>query len=219
LSHPKLVGALLAWLPIKLGLLRSPQVIPRPDTLADVLIDEGDLPEPARAAILGPVSEAVSLGFEDPIFECARSEGMPIAGVSARGYHPTGHYIFQFVFLLAADGQTLVEQHFVSFFGDGATLASSNGRPRFDRPPTAEAYYHPGLPIPALLASHEDRLASRPGPPILVNTRAALIREVDAMMDRFFEYMLARGLYEEVPEMAESGRRVRRRTCHDPDAD
>lgn len=198
LSYPRVIRGAIAWLPLKFGLLSwKPQIIPHADTIADHMVSESQLPDFAKPFISESVANAATLGFIDPTFECIESQGRRVVGVCARCCHTSGRYIFQSLFSFAGPAHSS-EQHVVSFFEGGVTLASSNGHPKFDRHPSAEAYYYPNCKLSALLASHDAKLAQRVTSPIIVSETDKLIKMVDAMRDRFLDYMLSRGLYEEI---------------------
>lgn len=199
-SHPHGALAALVWLPMKLGLVRLPiPLTPRPNTISDMFVEERDLPEPARAAVPPSVAEAAFLGFEDPVFEVRQTRGKPITGVCVRCRHNDHRYIFQSLYSFTGAAYA-AEQHIVSFFKDGSTLATSNGRPKFDQHPASEAFYHPGRPLPDLLETHRQALSSRWVSLVPVKSREDLIRQVDAMSDRYFDFMVSRGVFKEVAE-------------------
>lgn len=200
-SHPHGALAALVWLPMKLGLVRLPiPLTPRPDTVSDMLVEERDLPEPARTAILSSVVEATSLGFEDPVFEVLQTQGKPITGLCVRCRHNDHRYFLQGVCSFAGSAYA-AEQYVVSIFKDGSTLATSNGRPKFDQHPASEASYYPGRPLSDLLETHRQALSRRCGPLVPVKSREDLIRQVDAMSDRYFDFMVSRGVFKEVAEL------------------
>jgi hypothetical protein len=202
--HPHRAKAALMWLPMKFGLVQlSVPPIPRPESIGDLLVEEQDLPSPARSIISDSIASARLLGFEDPIFNLylTRSRGQSLTGVCARCRHRDRRFIFQ---SLCSFNQSALsaEQQIVSFFADGSTLATSNGRPKYNRQPTSEAYYYLGKPLTALLEAHRAALANHQDSPVPVGSRTELIRRVDAMTVRFFDFMVGRGVFEEAVEPA-----------------
>jgi len=198
LSHPRLAQGVVVWALVRLGIARmqSP-IMPRPDSIADLEVDDSEIPEPARTSVLSSVAEAASLGFVDPAYELVQTGGLPVTGVCVRCRHRDRRSILTALCSFAGALRSC-ELHVVSFFEDGSTHATVGGRPKYDRHPSSDASYHPGKPLPELLKAHEEILAGRSARPIPVGTREELVRRVDAMSDRFFDFLAGRGVLEQV---------------------
>lgn len=202
ISYPKTALAAFAWMPIKLGLFRLPTpIMPRPDSISETFVDEREIPEQARTVILASISRAEALGFLEPTFELMRTRGKVTTGTCVRCRHRDGRFIFQSVFSFN-ERLSAGEQQILSFFDDGSVVATTNGRPKYDRHPKVAAYFHPGMRLPDLLDAHVRTLANRSATPVFINTREELIRQIDALSDRFFDDMIGRGIFEEVPSDA-----------------
>lgn len=202
LAHRNKVGAALIWLPLRIGLIRwQPQTISFPDSIRDLAVDIDELPDPARSHMAAALSALSNLGFVDPLIERNSSTGgtgEKFTGACLRTRHEGGQVILQTVFCFGETGISEGQEQLVTFLDEENVLATVKGRRTFDRIPGSSGTYHQDVDLSELLSLHEDRLSKLERAPMMIRSKDDMIRNVDAMARRYFDYMLKRGVFVEV---------------------
>ena len=208
LGHRYSFFAILLWLPMKLGLIpvRLP-LVPRPNSINDNAVDPESLPELVRTIIRDAIEDDEKLGFIDPICECRSprsTDGPQSLGVCVRSYHRNGRCLVQHFVAAQSTGIANREDSVVSFFDSGRAMGTTNGSRNFDSQPGHLRQFLPNAKVAELLRAYEHRLQLDSTEPLRISSRQDLVREMDAFTNRFFDYMIQRGLYEEAKLSEES---------------
>jgi hypothetical protein len=201
LCGSRVLGA-IGWLQAKItfGLLdRQTMDAPKP-FLAD-LCDVACLPDRIRNSLLEIVEDAKVLGFDHATFSISRSTGIPCIGGAVRMRHPSGDVILQSV---ASSAGPLMrrETHLISASYSGFSLetyATSNGGPKYKRPPGAHAQYFRGCELSVLLKRHRDWPILRSAEFIRILTLQELGEVMDEMAAKYYRTMIERGIIEPEP--------------------
>jgi hypothetical protein len=200
LCGSNVLGA-VGWFQAKItfGLLdRQTMDAPKP-FLAD-LCDVACLPDRIRSFLLEIVNDAKLLGFDHATFSIARSTGVPCIGGAVRMRHPSGDIIVQSV--ASAVGPLMRgETHLISASYSSTSLetyATSNGGPKYRRPPGTHAQYFRGCGLPLLLQRHRDWPILRSVELIRILTLQELGEVMDEMAAKYYRTMIERGIL--VPE-------------------
>ncbi len=202
LGYPNRALPALMWLPLRVGLIRwKPQTISFPDSIRDLAVDIDDLPEPARSHMIGALSALSEHGFVDPLIEHNTSTGVTgekLTGACLRARHVTGQMILQTIFCFSETGISDGQEQLVTFLDEDNALATVNGRRTFNRIPSSSTTYHQNIDLNGLLVLHKEKLSKLKKAPVLIRSKGDMIRNVDAMMKRYFDHMLKRGVFVEV---------------------
>lgn len=201
LCGSRVLGA-IGWLQAKItfGLLDR-QTMDAPNPFLDDLCDVACLPEGIRRFLVEIVDDAKALGFDHSTFSIARSTGVPCIGGAVRMRHPSGDLILQSV-ASAAGPLMRGETHIISASRSSANLetyATSNGGPKYKRPPGSHAQYFRGCELPVLLQRHRDWPLLRSIEPIRILTLQELGEVMDEIATRYYRTMINRGIFEPEP--------------------
>ena len=208
IGHRYPIVAILLWLPMKLGLIPvSLPLVPRPNSINEMIVDADSLPEPARSIIRNKIEDDEGLDFIDPICEwrSPRSAGGQLSlGIRVTAYHRNGRCLVAHVLTVQPTGIAHSEDSVVSYFNSGRGISTTNGSRNFDPSPGVLRHSLPNAKVVELLRAHECLLQSESAEPLKISSRQDMVREMDAFQNRFFDYMIQRGLYEETAQLEES---------------
>lgn len=204
MSHPRTFAGLGTWILLKTGLKRwQPQIIFVTDSILEGTTDIEKLPFPAKAYVTSVCNDLESHGFVEPMLESSPStgvEGELLLGTCLRARHTSGMFILQSLLGLHENGYKRAEHQLVSFRNHDRTFASTNGRQTLNRIPGSAAMYYPQTNLQTLIQKHESQLKSISDSVIRMNSNQDMARMVDALQERFFRHMVARGIYTEIDQ-------------------
>lgn len=202
MSHPRTFAGLATWIQLKTGLKHwQPQTVFVTDSILEVTTDIEALPSPAKAYVTSVCNNLESHGFVEPLLESSPSTGVEgdlLLGTCLRARHTSGMFILQSLLGLHESGRKRAEYQLVSFQNHERTFASSNGRQTLDRIPGSTAMYYPQANLRTLIQKHEAQLKLISDSVIRINSNQDMARMVDALQERFFRHMVARGIYSEI---------------------
>jgi hypothetical protein len=198
--YPRSVLAALIWIPLKLGVMRWQQIIPCPDSGGVDAVSMDALPEPARSHVRSVLPQFAESGYVDPLFECLQSSGLAgeVTRVAVRMRHESGSHLLRSLFGFATGGARQTQEQLLTFLPDSATTGTTNARPTFDHIPRASETYHPGKTLHELVEIHQRKLVDLADQWTVLRDRSDMIREVDALSDRYFAHMVHRGVMREI---------------------
>ncbi len=198
--------AALLWLPIRLRFIRwKPPIFTRPESVADALVPVHDLPQSMRSAMHAVIDQLAGTDYVDPIIELQESTGCPgeeTVTVVLRARHRNGQQLFHSAISVDDNSHRVSETLLMTFFPDSRTIGTSDGRKTLDRAPGASATYHPSATLEQLESFHSRKLQERFEQPILLQSTTDVIREIDSLMDRYFQHMTERGVLTECDTQA-----------------
>ncbi|NND99481.1 MAG: hypothetical protein HKN47_19375 [Pirellulaceae bacterium] len=195
-------AGLLGWLSARatFGLLDR-QVIDAPNPYLQDLCDVDSIPDRLKNYLLERTDQARAFGFEDLYCNISVSSGVVAVGGAARMLHESGKYFLQVV--ASQIGPIMQgEVHLVSVTGVPdriQTFATSNSRPKYQRPPTAHAQYFRNLQFQLLLERHRNWMAELDQEISLVTSVEELALVVDHLTTEFFSWQSARGVLMPLP--------------------
>ena len=203
LSHPLSLPAAIFWIPLKLGLTNwRPQLIPQSGPTIESGVPIESLPEKARDYMQSAMPEFLELGYVEPIFECQFSvgpTGEEVAGVAMIARHTNGTHSIQSLFGFDSSGAQQAKDQLISFLSADKIVATSNGRRTFDSLPSVSATYHPNTELREISDIHNRKLFELKDQLIPLSTNIDMCDRVDSYKERFFNHMIKRGVYVEVP--------------------
>ena len=202
LAYPNTVSASLLWIPLKLGLVNwRPQIIPGPESIATSSISLESLPSRAHSHLQSLLPTIMKHGYVESLFECVGSNtptGEEITGVAMRSRHNSGSHILQSLISFTPHGAQQTQEILVTFHRDSRTTATTNGRPNLDLIPSASATYHPGKSFHQLVIIHTRKLEGGTDDTVVIRNNDDMVREFDAMSERYFSHMVQRGVMKEI---------------------
>jgi hypothetical protein len=201
LAYPNTLGAVIFWPFVKLGVIRwQPQLIPRHDSVGETITQLDQLPASIREDLSERITQLSDFGFIEPLIQVQTSlasDGQNILGVCLICRHEDGQYILQTPMSWHPSGVHQSQEQLVTFLDEDRTLATTNGRRKYDPIPGSAPTYHPQVTLERLIAMHEEKLNQLVSPPLRMTSREELLHQLDAASNRFFDHMIARGIFQE----------------------